>query len=60
VKHIKRISKELPARADELQFIICEVSRVWSDLLAFKGGTSPLLGFVNMKCDYLSEPSEQS
>ena len=55
VKHISRLSKEMPPRANEFQFIICEFSRAMGDLLELKGGVSPLLDFVNQKCDLPSE-----
>ena len=51
MKHIDRVSKGLPASADALQFIICEASRELGLLLEQKGGASPFVDYINIKCD---------
>ncbi|HOZ45280.1 MAG TPA: hypothetical protein PLO37_01155 [Candidatus Hydrogenedentes bacterium] len=50
MKHIRGISAT-PASANEVQFIICQLSLLLSELLGFKGGSSPLLDFINLQCD---------
>jgi hypothetical protein len=56
VKHVKAVTRKAPEKADAVQEIICEVAQFISALLGSLGGTSPLLGFVEDKCD-LPEPS---
>ena len=50
MKHIKGISKRTPALASTWQDIFCEVAGVVVGLLTAKGGSVPLLTFVNDKC----------
>jgi len=51
VKHIYHVSKGLPAAANEFQFIVCQVSHSMWQLMDAKGATTPVLDWVNTKCD---------
>jgi hypothetical protein len=51
VKHIHQITVTRPATADIVQDVICQVSLAFAALLGEKGGESPILNFLNNKCD---------
>ena len=51
VRHIKCMSTGRPACANDTQDFICQMSRVLSQLLGLKGGTSPFFEYINLKCD---------
>ncbi|MCC6486442.1 MAG: hypothetical protein IT364_03005 [Candidatus Hydrogenedentes bacterium] len=50
MKHISLVTKTMPARADLWQDIVCEVTGVVVRLLEVKGGSVPLLTFLDEKC----------
>jgi hypothetical protein len=49
VKHIARISKH-PALAAPWQDFVCAISQVVADLLSTKGGSVPLVTYLDTKC----------
>jgi len=55
VKHLVRITKDIPASADVVEDILCAFSNGLGALTGFKGGDSPGLNFVNDKCDVTPE-----
>ena len=50
MKHIKRISKDCPKRADVWQDVLCTVASAVVSLLGAKGGNVPLITWVDDKC----------
>lgn len=51
MKHIRRVTATRPVKADFVQDIICNVALATAALLGQKGGASPILNFINDKCD---------
>lgn len=51
MKHIQRITTIRPATADFIQDLVCEFALAAAALLGQKGGASPILNFINNKCD---------
>lgn len=50
MKHIVGISRSRPCSADAIQDIICEANDVFTLLLEFKGGQSPIKQLAEDKC----------
>ena len=50
MKHVTLVSRKVPARADLWQDILCEVAGVVVGLLDAKGGSVPLLTYLDEKC----------
>lgn len=50
MKHITRVSKLAPRRADVWQDVLCTVASTVVSLLNIKGGGIPLLTWVDEKC----------
>ena len=50
MKHMKQISKKVPAPAAVWQEVLCQVSATLVDLLTIKGGSLPILTFLDAKC----------
>lgn len=51
MKHISLLSKKQPAKATELQYIVCKISQVMYDVLGATGGATPFLTYIVEKCD---------
>ena len=51
MKHICPMTKAQPSSADAVQEVICAVNQVFADLLRAMGGSSPLLSYIEDKCD---------
>jgi len=49
--HLKGISKSAPARADELQDVICIVVNALNALLEAFGTSSPFGDYLGSKCE---------
>ena len=50
MKHIKQVSRRVPAKAAVWQDILCEVAGVVVGLLDSKGGSVPFLTYLDEKC----------
>ena len=57
MEHIRHVSVQKPASADDFQDLVCDVTFVLIQMLAAKGGSSPALNFIDDKC-YLREGLE--
>lgn len=51
VKHLQTVSKEIPKRAELWQEFVCYGSQMVGDLISAMGGSKPLLGAIETKCD---------
>lgn len=51
VKHVTTISRNHVARADKWEDFICAFAQALNTLLSFFGGVSPLLNFIDSKCE---------
>lgn len=49
--HVKRITKQGPARADIIQEIICSIAIVLNNIIEATGGSSPFLSVILGKCN---------
>ena len=50
MKHLKQVTKQSPRRADVWQDVLCTVAATVVSLLGAKGGSIPLLTWVDNKC----------
>jgi hypothetical protein len=50
MKHIKQISKRVPARANTWQDFLCALAGVAASLLTVKGGSLPFVSYIDEKC----------
>ena len=51
MKHIGLISRNQVEKADALQDMICSISHAIAGFVEEKGGISPLVTFLDEKCD---------
>ena len=57
MKHVCTVSKGMPADAAVWQEIICLAANAISGIVGSKGGASPIVAWVDEKCD-LPTPNE--
>lgn len=57
MKHIKPLSSQSPARANQFQDVACTIILTLSTLLGFIGGEAPVLSFLDDKCS-IPTPNE--
>ena len=50
MKHLKQVTKRLPKRADVWQDVLCTLATAMVSLLSTKGGSVPMLTWLNDKC----------
>lgn len=51
MKHVRRITKSVPAEAALWQDIVCVLTNALVSVLGLAGGSSPLLTYLDEKCD---------
>jgi hypothetical protein len=51
VKHIAPVTKAHVARAGKWEDFVCIFAQTFNSALSFFGGASPLMAFVEDKCD---------
>lgn len=50
MKHFVCLSQGAPKKADQWQDAVCEVTRIVGGLVTAKGGTSPIVDWIDGKC----------
>jgi len=56
VKHVVKLSKDVPAAADEVQDVICSLNHSLATFIESKGGFQPIVAWLDDKCD-IPEPN---
>lgn len=56
MKHIRRITSEIPQRGNQWQELVCVLAVAINALLSFMGGEAPVFQFIEDKCD-IPEPN---
>lgn len=56
MKHIDTVTKATPKKADEAQDILCVVASAIAGMVEAKGGSAPMISWLDDKCD-LPEPN---
>jgi len=56
VKHLTTVTKTTPSAADAVQDVVCIVANAIAGIIEAKGGTAPIVGWIDEKCD-LPEPN---
>ena len=56
MKHVRQISKNIPAPAAPWQDALCVIIEFANALLGAKGGSVPLLDFFDEKCQPVTPP----
>lgn len=51
MKHVQTISCKQPQKAAGWQDVLCELAPLLNAVLGAFGGSSPLLGYVDEKCE---------
>lgn len=51
MKHIVCVSKVEVEKADAWQDVVCNVAHILATLVESKGGSSPLVAWIDDKCD---------
>ena len=51
MKHVRQITKNIPAPAAPWQDALCVILQFANDLLGVKGGSLPLLDLIDEKCE---------
>ncbi len=50
MKHLGTVSKFAPSAANDTQDILCTIASAIADMVSAKGGTAPLVNWVDEKC----------
>ncbi len=58
VKHLKHVTKRVPATANLWQDIVCYAGQFLADVLGAFGGASPVLDYLTEKCDLPIQESD--
>jgi hypothetical protein len=53
MKHIMRVSSDVPRKAADVQDILCDVSHQFALVVEAKGGSLPLVSFLDEKCQLI-------
>ena len=56
MKHVVKLSKDVPAAADEVQDVICSLNHSLATFIESKGGFQPIVAWLDDKCD-IPEPN---
>ncbi len=57
MRHVGQISVSRPKPAEEWDAILCIICRDLGEMITAKGGSLPLLDYVNAKCDLPDDTS---
>jgi len=55
MKHIDCVSRVIPAKAGQAQDIICDIAHVLALMLEAKGGSIPLVTYIDAKCQVIPD-----
>lgn len=59
MKHLGTITNYVPKKADDTQDIVCVITQGIADMVAAKGGSAPLVSWVDAKCEIPAPNPEQ-
>jgi len=59
VKHLGTITIHAPRKADDTQDMVCKATHAVADMVAAKGGSAPMVSWVDAKCEIpVANPEE--